>query len=415
MRYETGWREPAAGRRIDALRAELATTDDRAKVIAEFWAEVETEGAPLVTPIDGDDDGVAVTFLWRDDTGTTEHVGLGGGLVLNDWEQHLLRRLADTDVFHLTLRLPRDTRVAYQYAPDIHGHWDPWLETAEQWPVYSKFVHDPLNPPAHLDRDPYPSSVLDLDPGRDVDLVAALDRPASGSLTEHQLVSTALGGERRYWVYLPPGEEPVENVLWSFDGANCLGGIRPPQNLVQSLVSSGAIARTAIVFIDNPYQSRQAEVLFEVLLDEFVCNELVPHVRSHYEFPAERERNIIAGFSGGGEAAIITAAHESALFGKVIAGSPGIAYMRRGHEPRELYARFRAALPPQDTRFVLTVGELEVDRVYDIPSLYTAAHEFTEILQEAQFDVTLLTGPNGHDYFSSHVLFARGLQHLLTP
>ena len=64
---------------------------------------------------------------------------------------------------------------------------------------------------------------------------------------------------------------------------------------------------------------------------------------------------------------------------------------------------------------MLAVGELEVDRVYDIPSLYTAAHEFAGVLRELDFDVDLLTGPYGHDHFSSHILFAHGLMQLLRP
>lgn len=387
------------GARIEALRADLATITNPTEAIAAFWKEVEESGGPIVAQIPGDDEGVAVTFLWRDETGKTEHVGLGGGLVLNDWEQHLLRRLPGTDIFHLTLRLPRDTRVTYYLSPDIHGHWDPWLEVAEQHETLYSFRPDPFNP----------TSVLDLDPGRDTDLVAALTVPASGTITEHQLQSTVLAGERRYWVYQPPGDGPVENVLWAFDGGNCLGEIMPPQNLIQSLMTAGKIARTAVVFIDNPYETRQAEVTFAVPLDDFVGDELVADVRSRYDFPTDRDRNIVSGFSGGGEAAILAAAHSSAHFGQVIAGSPGIAYMSRGHEPREWYARFRTAPAPADTRFILTVGELEVDRVYDIPSLYTAAHEFTELLQELEFDVTLLTGPVGHDHFSSQILFARAL------
>lgn len=404
MRYETGWREPMPGRRIEALRTELATTDDQAAVLAAFWAEAEQGGGPIVAPIDGDETGVAVTFLWRDETGTTEHVGIGGGLVLNDWEQHLLRRLPGTDVFHLTLRLPRDTRVTYYFSPDVHGHWEPWLETGDQMATLYSFRPDPLNP----------SSVLDLDPTRNADLVAALTRPAAGSLTEHVVHSAILDAERRYWVYSPSADGPVEHVLWAFDGAGCLGEVMPPQNLIDSLIASGTIPRTAMVFIDNPFESRQAEVTFSVPLDEFVCEELVPDVRTRYDFPTDRTHNTISGFSGGGEAAILSAAHHAAHFGNVIAASPGIAYMTRGHEPREWYGRFRSAPAPADTRFVLTVGELEVDRVYDIPSLYTAAHEFTDVLRELEFDVTLLTGPYGHDHFSSQILFAHGLTRLLS-
>jgi len=388
------------GQRIEALRAELAGADDAEQIVAAFWAEVQAAGAPLVAPIEGDEAGVAVTFLWRDETGATEHVGLAGGIVLSDWEQHLLRRLPGTDVFHLTLRLPRDMRATYFYAPDIRGHWDPWLEAADQWEKYSTFTPDPFNP----------QSVLDLDPGRDPELVSALARPATGSLEAHVLTSTVLAGDRRYWVYVPPGDDAIENVIWTFDGAGCLGGYMiPPQNLVEHLISSGKIGQTAMVFIDNPLESRQAEVTFEVPLDRFVCEELVADVRARYEFPTDRDHNIISGHSGGGEAAILSSAHESALFGHVIATSPGIAYMPRGHEPREFYRRFRSSPPPPETRFVLAVGELEVDRVYDIPSLFTATHEFASVLRELDFDVVVLTGPYGHDHFSSHVLFAHGL------
>ncbi|WP_081865908.1 enterochelin esterase domain-containing protein [Blastococcus sp. URHD0036] len=403
-RYETGWREPVVGERIEALRAELADGDDPEQVVSAFWTEVRAAGGPLVRPIEGDSTGVAVTFLWRDETGTTEHVGLAGGIVLSDWEQHLLRRLPGTDVFHLTLRLPRDTRTTYSYAPDIRGHWDPWLEAADQWEKYSRFVADPINP----------RSLLDLDPGRDPELVAALTRPAAGSLHEHTVTSEVLAGDRRYWVYLPPGNDPLENVIWAFDGAGCLGRyMLPPQNLVEHLITSGSIGRTAMVFIDNPPESRQAEVTFAVPLDRFVCEELVTDVRARYEFPTARDRNVVSGHSGGGEAAILSAAHESAHFGHVVATSPGIAYMARGHEPREFYERFRSNPPPPDTRFVLAVGELEVDRVYDIPSLYTATHEFASVLRELDLDVDLLTGPYGHDHFSSHILFAHGLMQLL--
>lgn len=403
-RYETGWREPVTGQRIEALRAELGGTDDAGRVLAAFWAEVEAGGGPIVSPIEGDEAGVAVTFLWRDATGTTEHVGLAGGIVISEWEQHVLRRLPGTDVFHLTLRLPRDVRTTYTFAPDIRGHWEPWTEIAEQWEKYSSFTPDPINP----------TSVLDLDPGRDAELLAALTRPATGSLNEHVVKSTLLSGDRRYWVYLPPGGAPIENVMWTFDGAGCLGGYTlPPQNIVQHLITSEKIGQTAIVFIDNPAESRQAEVSFAVPLDRFVCEELVADVRARYDLPTDRARNVISGHSGGGEAAILSAAHQFAHFGNVIATSPGIAYMPRGHAPREFYDRFRASPALPDTRFVLTVGELEVDRVYDIPSLYIATHEFADVLRELDLDVLLLTGPYGHDHFSSHILFAHGLIHLL--
>lgn len=47
-------------------------------VLNDFWQEVETEGTPLIEPIENDPDHVLVTFLWRAREETKNVVVVGG-------------------------------------------------------------------------------------------------------------------------------------------------------------------------------------------------------------------------------------------------------------------------------------------------------------------------------------------------
>jgi len=72
-----------------------------------FWEEVQGK-TPLVEPVPGDDQLRRVTFLWRGGAEASE-VRLDGNLPPDSQDAPLLR-LANTDVWFLTLRLPATAR-----------------------------------------------------------------------------------------------------------------------------------------------------------------------------------------------------------------------------------------------------------------------------------------------------------------
>ncbi len=51
--------------RITALRQELEARNSSA--LNAFWQEVTEKGAPLFEPVEGDEQQILVTFLWRGD------------------------------------------------------------------------------------------------------------------------------------------------------------------------------------------------------------------------------------------------------------------------------------------------------------------------------------------------------------
>jgi enterochelin esterase family protein len=408
--YANGWREPIPGPRIEQLRSDLRG-GDRDAVLTAFWDEVEATGAPLVAPIPGDPDASAVTFLWRDLDGDLDHVVLGGSLVLHDHAQNLLRRVPGTDVLALTLRLPKETRTSYSLGvgvplAGIHEAVMPWMargggETTGSW------VGDPLNRAPRI----ADAIVLDLAPDSDPEWTAWLSLEPPAPPVEHRILSAALRAERTYWVHLPEG--PIENVVWSFDGRGWSSGPGALQIFTEGLTATDRIGPTAVVFIDSPPERRQQDVLFDGPFADYIRDELVPDVRRRYDLPSDPAVNVISGYSGGGGAAAFLALRAPQVFGRSIVGAGSVAWTPYGGGAlRQLYDWYRAD-PPRDARFALTVGDLELDRILDIPSLYDATVEFAAVLDELGIRSTVYTGPHGHDMFCSRLLLARALPDLL--
>lgn len=423
-----GWRVPGPGPRIESLRADLRATSDVVQTLGEFWREVEDAGTPLVAPIPGDDQGVAVTFLWRDADPAVEHVALGPSLVLFEQVVNVLRRIEGTDVFHLTLRLPRDTRVTYALGPNdsldgIYPLITLYDDAAREWAESPRgrrdWLRDPLNDRVWPRPDSWVAthhgalgqSLLDLAPDADQEIVSWLTATPVRDFTEHRMHSAILGEERGYRIYLP--DEPVANVIWTFDGEMTSVGA-PLQPIVEALVEAGRIGPTAIVFINGPQWSRSKELILNPSYADFVRDELVPEVRRHWALPLDPAANVITGFSAGGLASAFLALRAPSIFGKALLEAPGLGVAARGHEPRELFDWYRYRLPaPTTTKFAITAGMLEVDRIIDAPSIWDAVAEFVLILRDLGCEVSVRTGPYGHDSLGWRIQTAKALPDLI--
>ena len=99
--------------RLVALLMELKK-GNRAS-IAKFWDDMQDKG-PLIEPMGGESQRSWVTFVWRGDD-KTRRVSLWGGLPAPEGDKWLTR-LADTDLWYRTERLPDDARFAYSFQPN---------------------------------------------------------------------------------------------------------------------------------------------------------------------------------------------------------------------------------------------------------------------------------------------------------
>lgn len=100
---------PPESRRLESLQKEVES--GRGGALNQFWQEVARTGAPLVEPIEGDDQNLLVTFLWRD-RAAQKFVAVFPFARVNPLA-HLLARLPGTDVWFRNYRMRRNARFEY--------------------------------------------------------------------------------------------------------------------------------------------------------------------------------------------------------------------------------------------------------------------------------------------------------------
>jgi enterochelin esterase family protein len=127
-------------------RLQAALSQGTGQALAEFWQEVSAQGTPLIEPLADDQRRRLVTFLWRA-VEETHAVTISSSLTgtLGGWpfNQHRFARLAGTDLWYRSYRVPSDTRTTYQLGPN-----DPLTasEDVEDWGARTAhFRADPLS------------------------------------------------------------------------------------------------------------------------------------------------------------------------------------------------------------------------------------------------------------------------------
>ena len=166
-----------------------------------FWEEVQGK-APLVEPVPGDDQLRRVTFLWRGGAEAGE-VTLAATIVPDSQDASLIR-LAGTDVWFLTVRLPATARFMY-------GFKQPG----------KKQLLDPLNPLKFRS-----SSFAELPAAPPQSWIEIQPEVPKGTLRQEKLRSENLKEERSVSIYTPPGYDSKSGsygLLVLFDGQDYRG------------------------------------------------------------------------------------------------------------------------------------------------------------------------------------------------
>lgn len=235
--------------------------------------------------LDGPD---AISFVTQAEA---ESVEFAGAL------QYPMARIAGTNLWHLTLRIPRadEAILSYLFVPtpqpkDVSIVWHAWrgrLAPAE------------------------------------VEAVDQLARPLKKQLFE----SRHLGGSREVLVYEPPGTTPLAGVLYCADGR----GLESFAKRVEPRVLDGSLPRVLLVGIASNADSkgRIGEYLFGVsdtdakfiTHERFFLEEVVPWVESQYKLPNDRMARATFGTSNGAAWALDTVLRHADRFGRAIAFS----------------------------------------------------------------------------------------------
>ena len=251
-------------------------------------------------------EGRQVTFVYR---------GPAHGVFLQHWVQALpqqqpFHRLGGSDLWYLTLDLPRNARIEYKIGlseggpPGAHGHGQDM-----------RLIRDPLNP--HHALDPFGANSVVHTEGHEVPGWTQPDLEArTGEIVEHTMISEAFGGPRPVKVYLPARYRTSRTypLLVVHDGDDFLR-FASLQTVLDNLIHRLEIPPLICVLTTSP--SRLEEYANDERHATFIVDELVPMVESRYPISEDPGRRGLLGASFGAIAALSTAWRHPGAFNRL--------------------------------------------------------------------------------------------------
>ncbi len=239
-------------------------------------------------------EGRQVTFVFR---------GMVHGVFLQHWikgleQQQPFHRVAGTDLWHLTLDLPRNSRIEYKIGLEVSG-------PAHGHAAHARLIQDPLNP--HFARDPYGANSVVHTEGYVVPAWTQPDPQARpGEIHEHTLMSAAFGGPRDVKVYLPARYRASRRypLLIVHDGDDFLrfAGL---QTVLDNLIHRLEIPPLICALITSP--NRLEDYAGSDAHTRFLVEELVPEVASRYSLRDDPGSRGLLGASFGAVASLAAA------------------------------------------------------------------------------------------------------------
>lgn len=349
---------------------------------------------------------------------------------------YLMTRLADTDVWHLTIRVPHGARFTYQLSPD-----DP-LGAART----SAAQADPFNPNRWLCAADAPAtqcySMAELPDAAPQPWIAKNPNAKSGIVVQEKFRSDLLRTERDIWIYQPPDYTPNGApcaLVVLFDG-RAYNSVIPTPTILDNLYAAQRIPRTIAVLVGDSDRGR--DLIPSPELAASIATELVPWIRAHYRVTTDSRQLVIGGSSAGGFVAVYSALHHPDVFGNVLSQSG--AYFRSPdfrdyaasrapaavpgdrdrHDLEELMDRGIAETtgwlakevidrPELPLRFYLDAGLFEVDLTGSSIGILESTRHMRDVLLAKGYEVRYQMFVGGHDYVNWRGTLADGLVALI--
>ena len=376
--------------RLTALAREVKAGNREA--VQRFWDDVKGK-IPLVETIAENDQLRLVTFLWRGGDEARDLDLRFVGFAPPELEQKPLSRLAETDVWFLTARLPVAARFTYGFTGNLGK---------------KKGTSDPLNP-------------LKFGYRSLVELPGALPQPwiriqpdvSKGTLRQEKFISAILKEERTVSVYTPAGYDPqgeTYGLLILFDGEAYRGEI-PTPTILDNLVASKKIHPLVALLVDSG-ETRDRDLQCSAPFADFLAKELLPLARQHYRLSADPKQTIVGGSSFGGLSAAYCAFRYPELFGAVLSQSGSFWHYTGWNgdatdsSPFGWLTRQFVTTQRLPIRFYLEAGLFEINRPIN---LLAENRRMRDVLEAKGYSIVYSEFVGGHDYLNWRGSLADGL------
>ncbi len=307
-----------------------------------------------------------------------------------------LKRLAGTDLWSVTLEIPKGSRIEYKFEVAVDGR--------------RRLINDPLNPlRAH---DPFGSNSVCHGAGYETPEWTRPDAEARpGTIEEIGLSSEAFGEERHVQVYLPPRMRPTRRypLLVVHDGED-YRRYSALQTVLDNLIYRLEIAPLVVAVTQTP--RRLVEYAADPRHARFLVEELVPRLEERYPLDRRAEARGLMGASFGAVASLAAAWSHPGFFGRLLLQSGSFAFTDIGRNKRgplfepvvDFMNAFRDAPGRPAERLFLSCGMYE-SLIYENRSL-------VPLLQATGMEVRYVEARDGHNWENWRDRLREGLSFL---
>ncbi|MFO0748263.1 MAG: alpha/beta hydrolase-fold protein [Myxococcota bacterium] len=324
-------------------------------------------------------EGPAVTFVWR---------GEAEAVHLKHWvfglpSSQSLNRVDGTDIWHLTLGIPPQSRVEYKFEI-VRGGRGEW-------------VGDPLNP--NRAHDPFGSNSVAHGEGYEVpDWVKPDPSARQGVIDDRFSIDSAVYGKRFFSVYVPARFRRSRRypLLVVHDGHDYLR-YASLGTALDNLISRLEIPDIIVVLTSSP--NRLVEYANDERQARFLTDELVPHVEKLFPLRSDPQSRCLMGASFGGVAALSTAWRRPGFYGRLLLQSGSFAFTDIGEGNRRgplfdpivtFMNQLRAEPTAMSERVFVSCGMYE-SLIYENRSL-------VPVLQSTGMDIRYTEARDGHNW-----------------
>jgi enterochelin esterase family protein len=381
---------------------------DGAKAIERFAKEMEGH-APLVEPVANNPQGdVFITFATRVQP-DTHYVGLLSAPTV-DGREAALARFEDTDLFSLTLRIPKDARFTYRLRPGEPFGFG-WTQK-EAMAAMSTTKPDVWNPHTFE-----MESLVELPSAPTQTWAKRVEGVPAGRVIDRTVHSDILGEDRKVGVYLPAAFDPAGGpypYVIVFDGdtyGHSSEPSVPTPIILDNLIAQGKVPPMLGVLVDSG-NTRNRDLAMSAPFGDFLAKELAPWVRREYRAATDPAKVTLAGSSLGGLAAVYGAFHHPDVFGNALSQSGSFWFAPGLMEEAETMSPFHIA-PGAMMREILAAPAQPL-RVWMEVRLFEGAgvgfnRHIRDVLLAKGYSVNYHEYTGGHDYVCWRGSLADGL------
>jgi enterochelin esterase-like enzyme len=420
------WSDPDPSPRIQGLRKQIASSETNTD---SFWKEIATQGTPLVEQFDAN--YWLVTFLWRAQHQTRSVMVRGSFSVPGSTPNNLMHRVGDSDVWYLTLKLPKGARFTYRLVPNNPPGSASTQATAQADSYNPRRWDCPKTATKFSCR-----SVVELPDAAPQPWIVSNPGTPAGRIEKQTIKSAIQKLERDLYIYTPAGyksDGPPNALLVLFDGDDILSDDFQGQTTLDNLIFARKIPPTVVVMVDNVGDRRLVDLVANPEFADFMATELVPWVRARYNVTRDPQRTVVSGKSAGGLAAAYMGLRHSEVFGNVFSQSGAFWWSpehsggvcaskcpqdggrhsdpdsRDSRTEENWIAKQFVTGPKLPVRFFLEAGTFEVDKEGTGGDILEATRTLRDVLLAKDYEVHFQQFVSGHDDLSWRGTFANGL------